>query len=219
MKKKIVVIAVGIAALVSVSILGTIAYLTDRESVTNTFTVGQVNIDLDEAKVDEDGKAVEDERVTDGNDYHIIPGKTYDKDPTVTVKADSEESYIRMLVTINNLKELDEIFAPDGANLLTIFNGYDADTWIYETETENEEDNTITYEFRYKETVSTMEKEDLKLEALFDSITIPGNITGEQLQTISDLEIEVEAHAIQKETFENADSAWAAFDKQVNGDK
>jgi len=38
-------------------------------------------------------------------------------------------------------------------------------------------------------------------------------MTGEQLATIADLEITVEAHAIQAAGFADADEAWAAFSK------
>ena len=51
------------------------------------------------------------------------------------------------------------------------------------------------------------------LDDLFETIKVPGDITKEQLATISELKIEVEAHAIQADGFANADEAWAAFKK------
>ena len=98
------------ALLVAGSILGTLAYLTDQATATNTFTVGNVQIEVDEEKVTPDGTPTPeaDDRVTE-NEYHLIPGQTYTKDPTMTVKAGSEESYVRMLVTINNYAELLQI--------------------------------------------------------------------------------------------------------------
>lgn len=54
---------------------GTIAWLTAQtDPVVNTFTYGDINIDLKE---------------TTGNDYKIIPGVDIEKDPKVTVKANS----------------------------------------------------------------------------------------------------------------------------------
>ena len=219
MKKKFFLAILCVLLIASVSVLGTLAYLTDQDAVVNTFTIGHVDIALDEADVDEDGKPILDDegnpvdRVK-GNEYHLIPGQTYIKDPTVTVKKDSEESYIRMMLTINCLKELDAIFAPDGADLTAIFGGYDPENWIYAGEERNETDNTITYEFRYKETV-TGGVEDMALDALFDTFTIPGTITGEELETIKTLTITVTGHAIQATGLENADTAWEAFDQQV----
>ena len=60
--------------LVVASVLGTMAYLTSSETVTNTFTVGNVKITLDEAKVNLDGTYVtnKDDRTEDGNKYHLL---------------------------------------------------------------------------------------------------------------------------------------------------
>lgn len=90
--------------LVAGSVLGTVAYLTDRQDVTNTFTVGNVQIKLDEAVVDaETGKAYDLKvRTEEGNpDVLLVPGRTIDKDPTVTVLKDSEDCYVRVKVTVD----------------------------------------------------------------------------------------------------------------------
>lgn len=219
MKKRSLLVLCSLLLLAAVSAMGTLAYLTDTDHAVNTFTVGQVDITLDEAAVDKNGELILDEegnpveRVK-GNEYHLIPGQTYIKDPTVTVKADSEESYIRMKVTINCLAELDTIFAPEGADLTAVFGGYDPEIWIYAGEVRDADANTITYEFRYKEVVEGGE-EDVVLEPLFVTFTLPGEITGEELKTIQDLTITVYGHAIQAAGFTEEDTAWAAFDKQV----
>ena len=79
--------------LVIATIAGTVAYLTDTATVENTFTVGKVEITLDEAKVTEYGVQNGDTRVAT-NEYKLVPGRTYMKDPTIHVAADSEECYI-----------------------------------------------------------------------------------------------------------------------------
>ena len=50
-RNKILLLALCMAALIAVSVLGTMAYLTSTDKVINTFTVGKVDIKLDEAKV------------------------------------------------------------------------------------------------------------------------------------------------------------------------
>ena len=45
--------------LVAAGVFGTLAYLTGTDTVNNTFTVGNVKITLDEAKVTTDGTPVE----------------------------------------------------------------------------------------------------------------------------------------------------------------
>jgi predicted ribosomally synthesized peptide with SipW-like signal peptide len=79
--------------LVAVSIAGTVAYLTSTDSVKNTFTVGKVAITMDETDVDEYGVKDGDTRVK-ANEYKLIPGHKYVKDPTITVKANSEKCYL-----------------------------------------------------------------------------------------------------------------------------
>lgn len=67
---------------------GTVAWLTAESTVvTNTFTVGDINITLTE---------------TTGTSYKVIPGATQNKDPKVTVALGSEECYVYVKVT-NNL--------------------------------------------------------------------------------------------------------------------
>ena len=217
MKKatKILLACLCVMVIMTGSVLGTLAFLTDREAVTNTFTVGKVNITVDETKVEPDGVPVTPAARTDeGNEYHLLPGVKYTKDPTMTVKADSEEAYVRLMVTFNCASELDAIFAPQGADLLSIFNGHDAATWLYEGVERDAASNTVTYEFRYKEPVAPGST-DVDLDALFDSITVPGFVSGEDLETVNDLEISVVGHAIQKANLANEDAAWAAFDNQM----
>lgn len=210
-RAKPLVLALCAVLLVVGTILGTVAYLQDTASVVNTFTVGNVHLKLDEAVVDEKGEPTGG-RTETGNAYHLLPGETYTKDPTVTVLKGSEESYVRMMLTLNCASELDAIFAPNGAVLTEIFKGYDATKWTYVDVTRGN-DNTITYEFRYFETVEAEDNADLVLDALFDTVTVPNTMTGDQLATIADLEITVEAHAIQATGFANADEAWVAFSK------
>ena len=196
--------------LVTVSVLGTMAYLTSQDQVVNSFTVGSVNIRLDEAKANPDGTLVANADRVKENSYKLLPGHTYNKDPMVTVLEGSEPSYVKMTVTFTKASELDAIFAPDGADMTSIFNGYDAANWLYKGNTKDAAANTRTYEFWYKETVDALDA-DVALDALFDSITVPGSITKEQLATIKDMTITVNAYAIQADGFDTAEKAWAAF--------
>ena len=54
-KSKAILMALCAVLLVAASVMGTLAYLTSTDTVTNTFTVGNVQIKLDEAKVNEEG--------------------------------------------------------------------------------------------------------------------------------------------------------------------
>lgn len=93
-KSKAILMALCAVLLVAASVMGTLAYLTSTDSVTNTFTVGNVKITLDEAKVSTDGTPVQGAARVDANEYHLLPGHTYTKDPTIHVAADSEDCYL-----------------------------------------------------------------------------------------------------------------------------
>lgn len=98
MKKKVLTIVAAIlcaALLVAGSVMGTLAYLTSTAKVTNTFTVGDVKIDLDESLVNLYGKLVDDGKTrVHLNEYHLVPGTTYIKDPRVSIAPGSEASFI-----------------------------------------------------------------------------------------------------------------------------
>lgn len=222
-KSKALLLTLCAVLLVTASMLGTMAYLTDNKTVTNTFTVGQVKITLDEAQVNGDGKPINKDGkvVTDlagaervkANSYKLLPGHTYTKDPTVTVKKGSESSYVRMLVTVTFDKTLtDEKLA---TKLDNIFTGYNAANWIRNAkDTKNENGKTIiTYEYRYKEKVSAA-TEDNKLPALFTGIQVPGDWTNADLAALGGIQINIVAQAIQADGFETEAAAWAAFDAQ-----
>lgn len=227
--------------LVVASVMGTIAYLTSTDAVKNTFTVGNVSIKLDEAKVTEDGKPVEGADRVHENDYKLLPGLTYTKDPTVTVENGSEESYVRMKVTFNNAKAIiamctDPEFAEDGPTgvenaypLIRMVNFVEANTAKWDgiipdnmVETEDmlgdakyfvydKAADTLTYYFYYTETVAAPTA-DVVLPTLFDSITVPEWVTGDQLKALDGFQINAVAEAIQAAGFASADEAWAAFE-------
>ena len=71
--------------------------------------------------------------------------------------------------------------------------------------------DTLTYYFYYNETVAAPTA-DVKLATLFDSITVPDWVTGDQLAELSNFKITAVAEAIQADGFTTADAAWAAYD-------
>ena len=210
-KSKALLLTLCAVLLVTASVLGTMAFLTSDDEVVNTFSVGSVAIKLDEAKANADGTLVEGAERVKANSYKLLPGHTYNKDPMITVLNGSEPSYIKMTVTFSKANELDAIFAPTGADMTSIFDGYDATCWIAKGNTKDTATNTRTYEFWYKETVAAPNG-DVALDALFDKIIVPGFITNEQLATIEGMTITVNACAIQADGFANAEAAWATFE-------
>lgn len=101
MKKRTVAILLALVLVFGAAVGGTLAWLTSStKTVVNTFSVGNVTITLDEAKVGTDGKEITGdgaERVTE-NSYKLLPGGEYDKDPTVHVDNASEDCYVYVAV-------------------------------------------------------------------------------------------------------------------------
>lgn len=231
-KKTLILVLCAVAVMVA-SVWGTLAYLTDRSSVENTFTVGNVAITLDEAVtdkngqiVDADGDGIADGRTIVGNNYHLLPGKEYVKDPMITVNAGSEESYVRMILTVHNASGVQALIDADNnsgdavKDYADLFTGWDTNTWQYIGFTEDTTANTISFEFRHATSVSGLapdgSAQSAALEPLFIAIKVPGYATNEQMAALMSggLKIVVEGHAIQCASFANAEEAWAAFDQQ-----
>ena len=215
MKKKykyITIIFIGIIISI-LSMKYTFAFLTDYEKTPNIYTIGKISIALDETDTDELGVPIENSNRVHNNEYHLLPGYTYKKDPTITIKEGSEDSYIRILVTINKIEELKKIFGND-FQLESFVNEIDDEVWKHVNTIDNNDDSN-TYEFRYYELVNAHDNEK-KLASLFNSFSIPVSLTGEQLERISNLKITIIGQAIQATGFENEDEAWYAFQKQFN---
>ena len=215
---KILLICICLIAVLTVSLVGTLAYLLDTDSTVNTFTVGQVHISVDEAKVNADGTPVAGADRVKANEYHVLPGMEYTKDPTVTVDGGSEDAYVRMILTVHNASDVQAILTKYGlGDFSVLIGGWDKNTWLYEGFTEDTVKNTISFEFRYKEIVSKSTT-DTKLTALFDTLIVPGEITGEEMKDLYDggFKMEVFGHAIQAAGFNTEDAAWDAFDTQHN---
>lgn len=186
--KKAIALILCAVMLVAASVMGTMAYLTSQTvTVKNTFTVGNVAITLDEARVDAYGVREDDaDRVTT-NTYKLIPGHTYTKDPTVHVAEGSENCWLFVKVTngISDIEAAGEttIATQMGTNGWTLVNG---ETNVY----------------AYNETVS--EKTDVKV---FETFTIDGEV---EVANYTSAEITVTAYAIQADGFGTAAAAWEA---------
>lgn len=238
--KKALLTVVCASCLVVVTIFGTLAYLTDKDSNVNTFTIGKVDILLDELDVDNDEDTSDITTGTSGNgqrdkanEYHLIPGQTYTKDPTVTVKANSESSYIYMIVTVENIDQLKEalpntivdgnknpVYYEDDVFLLQNLCDWKANSpWQYKgyrEYLETADEQTITkgeYRFVYQNAVAG-EITDKQLAPLFNTITVPGkDITSDNIEKLSSVKIIVNAYAVQEAGFTdnlNYNDAWAA---------
>ena len=101
MKAKKTALLAALACIFLTITAGTIAYLTDTSgTVKNTFTVGQVKIDLTET--------ASDYKDDESYYYQMVPGAAKDKNPVVTVKKGSLASWLFIEVTESDYATLSD---------------------------------------------------------------------------------------------------------------
>ena len=186
--KKALLMSVCAVALVVASVMGTMAYLqAETDPITNTMTVGKVAITLDESKVNLDGTVVDGADPVTQNDYKLVPGQTYTKDPEVHVTAGSENCYL--FVEIVN-----EITAIEKSGATTIAAQMAAKGWT------KIGDTNVYYHGTVAEAGNDV--------PVFDSFTISEDV--DDLLSYEGKTITVKAYAVQAEGFADAVAAWNA---------
>ena len=199
--KKVILLAVAMVMAFCIGIGSTLAYIfVDTDPVVNTFTYGDINITLDEADVnDEDNDGNTTERVKAQSEYKMIPGITLSKDPTVTVKANSEACWLFIKLEKTNNPDNFLSYSVD-PSIWTPLNGYDG---VYYKEVP-----AVTTDTPY--TVLTGNQVAVK-----DSVTkemlnaLDKDQDGNALQTPIYPKLTFTAYAVQKENVGSAAAAWA----------
>ena len=196
--KKALLLTVCALVLVVATVMGTMAYLTSADKVENTFTVGNLFIQLDEAKTNELGEPVEGAARVKSNDYKLMPGQAYVKDPTVRVMNGSEACYV--YVTVDN--QLVGLIGDLEDQIVT------ANEWIKFTDK-----NDATVYYKAVDAVPAIKKpgDPIALELpVFSGFTVDSEVTGPQISEYEAAQIIVNAYAIQQLNVGNAVDAWNA---------
>lgn len=223
MKKRILTVAL-VVALLATCFGGTLAYLKDTDAVKNTFTTGNVYIELDEALVKkaDNGDLVADgtTRVTEQT-YKLFPGMEVTKDPTIHIEAGSEDAWIAAKITITgNLAELKigdkALVGADGKlNVDTLISGGLLGTKTGCTIEQVVDTSTWTI-YLYVDTAYAQSagKTDI---LLFDKLTIPASWDNAEMTAINNMMIDVQAYATQAYGFATCEAAMkAAFPAAFN---
>ena len=183
--KKTVITIVSVVLLCACLVGTTYAWLMDKtDTITNTFTFGNIAITLAETKGDGTGTT---------KSFKIVPGATIDKDPTVTVEEGSEACWLFVkIVETNNIFDTDKKFVEyvvdsawteleDGVYYIQV----DA-----ETASEGKSYSVLNGNVVTVNKLATAEH--------FAHAQLNGNIPS----------ITFTAYAVQAESFETADDAW-----------
>lgn len=193
MKKKILAAALAAVLCVGAGVGGTLAWLTATSgTVTNTFTVGDINIKLDEAPLKADGTldtAADRVNANVKDSYKIVPGGTQPKDPTVTVLEKSEKCYVYVSIE-NNI-----VLTKDGKSVAVASVDIDTSKW----ELIGTKDNETVY--RYK-TVVDAATADVKVP-VFANVTYSDTITKADIGALADKTIVINSFAHQSDNIEN----------------
>lgn len=229
MKKKILAITLCVAMLAVAIVGGTMAYFTDTETQTNTFTSGKVAIAMDEAVVEQNDAGdlvATGARTADAQEYHLYPAQTVTKDPTIYVDAESEDAYIAAIVTVSgDLYSLIGVEGYDNIDITQIasgglmaaastqVSGWNGLAMLYETDAcviyqaAAKANNTWTLYIFMKDAMSAGSQ-----VTLFDTLTIPTDWDNEEMAQINGMQIKVDAYAAQTNGFDSCyDAMTAAF--------
>ena len=182
---KTFVAMLALVLVIGCAVGGTVAWLTAQtEPVVNTFTCGNINIDLTETKP-EDRQA------------KIIPGVDIEKDPKVTVKANSEACWLFVEV------KKEGTFTNEVTYSI-------ADGWM------QDDDTKIPKNVYYREVNAVTD--DISFAVLKDNkINVSENLTKEEIKDIKDKPtLTFTAYAVQKEGITDAAAAWAKVNPTTN---
>lgn len=185
--------------LVTASIMGTVAYLTSTtETVSNTFSVGQVNITLSETKVDAYGTKLTGDAAgttSAGQAYKLIPGHEYVKDPTITVTAGSEPCWLFVKVE-NGISAYE-------ATTNTIESQLTSNGWTLVDGQSNVYYHAIVDAREAAQTIKVFEK--FVVADTADAVNGWSSVSSENTK------VSVTAYAIQSNGLESVTSAWTAL--------
>lgn len=216
-KKRFVAILLCVTLVALAAIGATFAYLTDSKTVKNTFTVGDVKINLDETNVN----APEGDRVT-SNTYNVYPGAVVTKDPIVH-NTGKNGAYVRAVVTIEDgmnwlgLYNENVWTAPQEAAFNAMINNTLGEGWelvdiAYDMSGPNHPTSDFVATLKYTKVLEAGKD----TTAMFSQIAFPTKLTGKDVTTRigqnGEFGINVVAQAIQADGFENWVDAFAAYD-------
>lgn len=197
--KKITALVLSVVLLVTATVAATVAYLTDKtEAITNTFTVGEVDITLTETF---NAKSSENATENDVWKAQLIPGKQYAKDPKVTVVAAETNVDIYLFVKFEEKNKPSEYLTY--TSTLTTANGWELvedETNVYWRVVPNSTEDQSWYLLAGDAQTAGMEN---------GFVTVKSDVTENDMPEANAApELVYTAYAIQAEGFATPKAAW-----------
>ena len=187
------IVMLALVLVIGCAVGGTVAWLTQKtDAVVNTFTYGDINIELFEHNYDATTNTLGTNEVKKVENYKIIPGRDLPKDPTVRVKGGSEACWLFVKV------EQTGTFV---ANKVTYSVMTGIDGWTALT------DNPGVY---YREVAAATS--DTSFNILEDNkVTVSDTLTKAEVNSINaenQPKLTFTAYAVQKDGIDTATAAW-----------
>lgn len=204
-KAKVALIGASCAALVAAG--GTLAYLTDTDSVTNQFHAIDA-IDIEVVEPGWDGLPDTDDDGVPDEAEETVPNKTITKDPAVVNHAGTEAwLFARVDIPVANVQTVGEDGQIQAAADTELFTFVKNEGWTQiGTPVLNDAKDTMSYWFSWDDKVAV----EAQTDAIFDEVTFANLVEG-QLLGDKDLEIDIVGYGIQTAGFDTAKEAWAAY--------
>lgn len=214
-KRKVLVVALAICVIAVLS-MGTLAWFSDDDAVTNQFMIADSDDDTpdDIFSVDVWENTPEANKDQDGYEYKdILPGDVLKKEARVE-NTGHYDQYIRVTVTISDAAAWINAL---GANfdVASVFDGFVLSDWNHVWNNMNNATTipeNLVYVMYYKDIVNPGQ-----IINVFDKVKIPESLTREQAVLFEhNFNITVKADAVQTdnvvpENTDAKDAAWAAF--------
>ena len=201
---KTVAILLALVLAIGCAVGGTLAWLISKtKPVVNTFTYGDINIDLYEHEYNASENKLGKSEVPKVDNYKIIPGVDLPKDTTVEVKANSEDCWLFVKVEENNWPDLKENDGTTRKVNYAIANGWTA-----------LKNQTDVY---YREVAANDKAQEFPV-LKDNTVTVRDTLTKDEVDQLKGKKptLTFKAYAVQKDGIADATTAWAKIPTTTN---
>jgi len=209
-KKKVLVIALAVCLIATLS-MGTLAWFTAQDEVTNKFMVGDstttpdkvFGVDVwEEVDTDRDPatplEVIGKEDTTENSTSYeaILPGEAMTKKPYLT-NTGIHPQFVRAIVTVTPASILKDPMGDDWKNADLFLAGTDAAKWKLDSlsYTNDGTESKLVYVYYYQDVLAA----GATTEAIFDAVVIPTELNYDQAKQMEDFKVNVVGQAIQSE--------------------
>ena len=179
------------------------SYFTDKEEKTNTFTIGSVDVVLEEPSWPGDDP-------TDESEKDLVPCEVVAKDPQIT-NTGKNDAYVYLEVTLPKATVVtaNEDGTKNEAQNQALFTYTINDGWTLMDEYTAEDSTKVTYVYAYNQVLSPLET----TQALFNEVTLINLIEGQDIEMTQN--IDIVAKAIQKDGVGSIQEAYSKLNNQL----